>query len=97
MRVCRVSPIRFNKSSEIFVKIAAIALLAIGMSSVSVPSFAVDNSISALCRADQAGGGYQRPGGFCDAVKAYGSQGLSGSGRCPSQTHWDGTACVPEY
>lgn len=54
-------------------KIAAIALLTIGMSIAAFPSFAVDNSISSLCRADQAGAGHQRPGGFCDAVKGYGN------------------------
>ncbi len=75
--------------------LAALALLA--SPGLVAPAFAVDNSISTLCRAENAGTGYQRPGGFCDAVKAYGSQGLSGGGRCPYGTTWDTTidVCVP--
>ena len=79
-------------------KIVAVALMALSLSIAVSPSFAVDNSISTLCRADNAGTSYQRPGGFCDAVKAYGSQGLSGGGRCPVGTDWDNyiDACIPE-
>jgi hypothetical protein len=37
----------------------------------AVTLVAVDNSISKFCRAEFAGSGYQRPGGFCDVIKAY--------------------------
>jgi hypothetical protein len=45
--------------------VAALCMLTIA---VATPAVAVDNSISALCRADNAGSTYQRPGGFCEAV-----------------------------
>lgn len=76
-------------------KIAAIALLALGLVASS-PTFAVDNSISPLCRSTDSA--YQRPGGFCDAVASRGSQGVSGGTRCPVETSWDNAAvaCLPE-
>ena len=46
--------------------LAAIALFA--SPAMIAPAFAVDNTISNLCRADHAGSSYQRPGGFCDQV-----------------------------
>lgn len=46
--------------------LAALALLA--SPALVTPAFAVDKSISAFCGPDYAGTGYQRPGGFCDAV-----------------------------
>lgn len=48
------------------------ASLALAVLTAAAPaSFAVDNSISPLCHAENAGTGYQRPGGFCDIIKAY--------------------------
>ncbi len=48
------------------------ASLALAMLTAAAPaSYAVDNSISPLCRAENAGTGYQRPGGFCDIIASY--------------------------
>lgn len=80
-------------------KLRLLAAAALALASFSAPTLAVDNTISSLCRADHAGSGYQRPGGFCDHVAAYGSQGLGSSGVvCPSGTEYDYSvgACVPE-
>lgn len=59
------------------------------------PAFAVDRTISPLCRS--ADSVYQRPGGFCDHVAAYGSQGPKASGGCPAGTIRDphNGACIP--
>lgn len=59
---------------------AAVAFLT--LSSVA-PTFAVDNTISKYCRADQAGNTYQRPGGFCDAVANNKTMLPRASGGCP--------------
>ena len=62
---------------------------------------AVDNTISALCRAENAGNTYQRPGGFCDQVatnKPLGSHS-GGPSMCPAGTVHNPApppACIPE-
>ncbi len=50
----------------------------------ATPSFAVDKTISPLCR--DAASPYMRPGGFCDHVADYGSQAVKASGGCPAGT-----------
>lgn len=79
-------------------KLLISTILVLGPLMTATPSFAVDNTISPLCRSENAGNTYQRPGGFCDAVASRGSQGLSGGTRCPAGTGWDNAVvgCVPE-
>ena len=50
------------------VKYALALALMVAAFTASAPTFAVDNTITPLCRAENAGNTYQRPGGFCDAV-----------------------------
>lgn len=63
---------------------------------------AVDNSISALCRPENAGDAAQRPGGFCDAVAAYSTKSVYGDGfkaPCPAGEEPNPSpppACIPE-
>ncbi len=65
-------------------KLLISTLLALGTLTMASPVLAVDNSISALCRADAAGNTYQRPGGFCDAVASNKSLAPTGSAsNCP--------------
>ncbi len=58
----------------------AFAVTSLSMT-IAAPAFAVDNSISTLCRA--ADSPYMRPGGFCDAVAAYALSAASDGAGCP--------------
>ena len=68
-------------------KLLISTLLVLAPLSFATPVFAVDNSISALCRAG-APEAYSRPGGFCEAVANNKSMVTkSGSaGKCPANT-----------
>ena len=62
----------------------ALAFAAASMSfAIATPAMAVDNDISALCRADAAGNSYQRAGGFCDQVASNKSLVGTHAAHCP--------------
>lgn len=56
-----------HKHWRINVKAVAVSMLVFAMTAVVPPAFAVDNSISPLCRAG-APAAYSRPGGYCEQV-----------------------------
>ena len=76
-------------------KLLISTLVVLGSLAVATPTFAVDNSISKLCR-DGAPESYSRPGGYCDAVAsnkslASGTRGVT----CPAYYIEVDDHCVP--
>ena len=76
-------------------KLLLSTLAVIGMTMIATPTFAVDNSISALCRAG-APEAYSRPGGYCEQVASNKSLLDSKKARCPDGGDWNGVECVIE-
>lgn len=70
-------------------KLLLSTLAVIGMTAIAPPAFAVDSSISALCRAG-ADDAYSRPGGFCDQVASNASLLDSKGSECHDGYEWNG-------
>lgn len=82
-------------------RLLSAAVLAVSMLAAATPAgfAAVDNQIDPLCRADHAGSGYQRPGGYCDLLANNWSLTPTGSGNpsCAGEHEvwsWEAKGCV---
>lgn len=73
--------------------LAAVVLALSMMGTFATPTFAVDSSISALCR-DGAPEAYSRPGGYCDQIADNKSLLDTKSKNCPPGMKLSENECV---